>query len=442
MAVLLRSKTTIQGLPTDLQNINNEITLTQTGAGLNTDGSYDATGNETLISGATSLKNADNLLAQAISDVNTSAVQSELDTTQTGAGLDAGGTYTADGTADYIDLATSLKDADIRLDSALKSEETSRISGDALSLKKASNLGDLTNTATARTNLGVYSSTEVDDAINTAGLALGTNFSVADIAARDAMDSSDLSIGDNVFVTDDGDTRWAIYKVTALDTPLAGDVAFEKIMDEDVYLNAQSASAIKTSYESNADTNAYTDEDQSRVGRIGLSTTLLDTAATKVLPAINELHTNISTLVGHLDTTQAGAGLGTDGSYLAPTGTTYLGASTSLKDADSKLDAAIVALDADTYSQAEVNTKVVNGGAVFITETLNVVSDAITVSNPIKDGVIFNFSTVRHINSNGVAFDIEASTTVGGTTVTLSPDSTGEFDDKNVMIQYSYKPSA
>jgi hypothetical protein len=30
-------------------------------------------------------------------------------------------------------------------------------------------------------------------------------------------------------------------------------------MDEDVYLNAISASAIKSSYESNADTNAFTD---------------------------------------------------------------------------------------------------------------------------------------------------------------------------------------
>ncbi len=44
-----------------------------------------------------------------------------------------------------------------------------------------------------------------------------------------------------------------------------------------------------------------------------------------------------------LDATQGGAGLGVDGSYTAPVGSAHLGSATSLKDADSKLDAAIVA---------------------------------------------------------------------------------------------------
>lgn len=44
-----------------------------------------------------------------------------------------------------------------------------------------------------------------------------------------------------------------------------------------------------------------------------------------------------------LDATQSGAGLGVDGSYTAPVGSQHLGSSVSLKDADSKLDAAIVA---------------------------------------------------------------------------------------------------
>lgn len=44
-----------------------------------------------------------------------------------------------------------------------------------------------------------------------------------------------------------------------------------------------------------------------------------------------------------LDATQAGAGLGVDGGYTAPVGSAHLGSATSLKDADSKLDAAISA---------------------------------------------------------------------------------------------------
>jgi hypothetical protein len=119
-------------------------------------------------------------------------------------------------------------------------------------LKKANNLSDVADVATARTNLSVDSSAEVTAKIDAAKLALGTNYSVADIAARDAL--TGLTVGDNVFVLDDGDTKWAIYKVTAI-----GTIVFEKIMDEDVYLNAQSASAIKSTYESNSDTNAFND---------------------------------------------------------------------------------------------------------------------------------------------------------------------------------------
>jgi hypothetical protein len=48
-------------------------------------------------------------------------------------------------------------------------------------------------------------------------------------------------------------------------------------------------------------------------------------------------------LQSELDATQGGAGLGTDGSYTAPVGSSYLGSAVSLKDADSKLDAAISA---------------------------------------------------------------------------------------------------
>jgi hypothetical protein len=46
-----------------------------------------------------------------------------------------------------------------------------------------------------------YTDTEID----AAKLALGTNFSVADITERNAL--QDLTIGDIVFVADDGDNK-------------------------------------------------------------------------------------------------------------------------------------------------------------------------------------------------------------------------------------------
>jgi hypothetical protein len=51
-----------------------------------------------------------------------SGVQTELDATQQGAGLDLDGSYVADSARNYISGATSLKSADALLDSAVKAE--------------------------------------------------------------------------------------------------------------------------------------------------------------------------------------------------------------------------------------------------------------------------------------------------------------------------------
>jgi len=113
-----------------------------------------------------------------------------------------------------------------------------------------------------------YTKTEIDTAINNAQLALGTNYSVADLTARSAL--TDLTVGDNVFVADDGDTKWAIYKVTAITDGSGSTSTFEKIMDEDVYLNAQSATAILTSIKTVASTlNDYGITDATPSSHIG-----------------------------------------------------------------------------------------------------------------------------------------------------------------------------
>ncbi len=53
-----------------------------------------------------------------------SSIQGELDATQAGAGLNGDGSYTADQNANYIKDATSLMDADKKLDAAIKNVET------------------------------------------------------------------------------------------------------------------------------------------------------------------------------------------------------------------------------------------------------------------------------------------------------------------------------
>ena len=104
------------------------VDTTQTGAGLGTDGTYAQNTNATYIGGATALNDADDLLDAAIATETTRAttidgnIQAELDATQTGAGLNAGGTYAQNTNATYIAGAAALNDADDLLDAAIATE--------------------------------------------------------------------------------------------------------------------------------------------------------------------------------------------------------------------------------------------------------------------------------------------------------------------------------
>jgi len=71
-----------------------------------------------------------------------SALQSELDASQVGAGLGTDGSYSPKADANYISAASSLKDADNKLDAALKVEESARISGDSSTLQSAKDYAD------------------------------------------------------------------------------------------------------------------------------------------------------------------------------------------------------------------------------------------------------------------------------------------------------------
>lgn len=75
--------------------------------------------------------NADGLAQEIIDRTNAdSAIQSELDLTQASAGVNPDGSWTASAGMDYIGGATSLKNATEVLDGALKSEETARLAAD------------------------------------------------------------------------------------------------------------------------------------------------------------------------------------------------------------------------------------------------------------------------------------------------------------------------
>lgn len=176
--------------------------------------------------------------------------------------------------------------------------------------------------------------------IRAASLALGSNYTVSNITERDAL--VDLTVGDVVHVADDGDGKWAEYYVTAVSDGLGSTSTFTVIMDADTYLNANTKEAIKSTYESNPDTNPYTDADKTFVD----ITTPLTTLATTLPTGINELKTrvdNINTAIGVSNDT-----------YTASNTANYITLATSLFDADVKLDSQIK-VNEDAIVQARID---------------------------------------------------------------------------------------
>jgi hypothetical protein len=247
--------------------------------------------------------------------------------------------------------------------------------------------------ATARAAAITAEEVAREASIEAAKLALGTSYRVADRTERDAL--TGLTLNDTVRVLDDGDAKWVVYQPGAIDAQGAA-TSWDVLMDEDMFLNANTASSIKTAYESNSDTNAFTDAEQAKLALVSATSAIdLD----KVIQS-DELLTS-GTLAGATDTSIASA------------------------------------LAIKTYVDSAATT----GGARFATESLVVVGDRIVLANVPKDGQVLNFGTVRHVDVNGVAWDVPVIADGGdisGKTYILAADSAGQFDTQSVLVQYPY----
>lgn len=282
-------------------------------------------------------------------------------------------------TTDKTDLVSSINEVHALAEAAGSS---------ATALQKAANLSDLASVSTARTNLQVMSTTEVEAAITEAKLALGTNFTVADIAARDLL--TDLDPADRVMVIDAGDGKWALYSPTTVD----GDGKPEDwilLNDQNALENAMSAASIKVAYESNVDTNAFTDAEKAKVGLITVTEAIdLDDAV---------LTANLAQTIG------AGA------ADVAP----------STAAVKAAIDAAA------------------SGGVTPVLENLVVaVGGLITLTNAPVGALngVMNFGTVRYVDETGVAYDAPLVATAQPKEFTISTDTANQWDTKTVAVQY------
>lgn len=178
-----------------IQPIKDEIDAIEAGAGLASDGKYVADATTTYLTAATSLKDADKKLDAAakanadaivanktasdtaIAGIQTAAtnLQAEVDAIEAGAGLGTDGKYTANTADHYIAAATSLKDADDKLDAAIK------VNADAVAANTAA-------IATKQDALGFVPVNKAGDSVN-GNLSFGGTSTVKNLAAP--VDSTD-----------------------------------------------------------------------------------------------------------------------------------------------------------------------------------------------------------------------------------------------------------
>lgn len=278
----------LDGVDTKLGDLQSELDATQTGAGLGAGGAYSANAGANYIASATSLKVADNQLDTAID-----GVQTELDDTQTGAGLNANGTYTANGATNYISTATSLKNADELLDAQI-------------ALIGQNNVASVNSETPVNGNV-TLDGTHIDT------LTTANNYTVTGASFDQHLDGIDTKLGD-------------------LQTELDATQTGAGLANDGTYVANGSANYIAS--------------------------------ATSLKNADNLLDGAIKAVQDELDDTQTGAGLNADGTYSAPTGTKHLGASTSLSNADVLLDTALTTINATNYTGLTSDTLATHLGGI------------------------------------------------------------------------------
>ena len=184
--------------------------------GLTADGTYAANSSADYINTATSVQNALDILDTAISALDSTSGASaadfaaELLVTQNGAGLNGDGNYEANVTANYISTATSLKDADNKLDTqakanadAIAAEETARSNADT----------ELWNKLNFESSTRSAADTALQDNIDSEA----STRSAADTALQDNIDSeaSTRSANDKAIVSEINKMRFSEQTTTA-----------------------------------------------------------------------------------------------------------------------------------------------------------------------------------------------------------------------------------
>ena len=221
---------------------------------------------------------------------------------------------------------------------------------DALEAKIGSS--DETLDTTAQTLTGAINEVHAETDVNTAGLA-------AAVARADA-DSDALAAEISTRTLEDSAIRseFAAADVVVTNAYIAADAVVKSEAATDATTKADTAEANAKTYADGIVANEATlreNADNVLDGKISTEENARQVAD-------NALDTRLTVVEGEMTATQTAAGVNADGTYATPSGTNYINLSTSLADADQKLDAAIKAVDtgrlsAESSLQAQIDAE-------------------------------------------------------------------------------------
>ena len=265
---------------------------------------------------ADSTETAARLAGDAALGARNDAIQTELDVVEASLGLNSDGTYTVPANTTYLIGVTNQKQADVALDLAISTEVARATAAEA------SNTAAINAEAGLRTAADTILQDQLTAYINQA-ITTNTTADAAETAraiAAEAAISTILSATDHSVGLDAAGLFIAPTTSNYINTATT-------VMNAAALLDAQ----VKTN------TDAITAEGIARSAADVTQTTALSSEITNRLAAD-------AAIQAEMDTTQAGAGLDTDGTYAAATDSNYINSAVSLKDADHKIDAALKAV--------------------------------------------------------------------------------------------------
>ena len=283
--------------------------------------------------------------------------------------------------------ATATEAKDIEQDGRLTVNEADI---DALETKVGSSTETLDTTA--QTLVGAINEVHGETDTNTSGLA-------AAVARADA--DSDALVQE-------------IADRTAADTQIRIDLAADRTIDQADYIarDAVVLASAQTYAEAEADdaeaaAKTYADGIVANEAalRTGADATLqgnIDAEATARQIADNGLDSRLTVVETEMTATQLAAGVNADGTYITPTSTNYLNSSTSLADADAKLDAAIKAVDNTRNSginnlQSQIDAEIARASAAEDANTVLINGETTRAT-----GVESDLSALINVNAQSI----------------------------------------